>query len=158
MDLIFIDRMRTQQDRILVKQLYDNIFADDSDYFDYNKSDINLLITCKNVYIGDCVLERSDKATNLNSDNLLVLRNQLPLLRNLGHCINMNWMTILVGDSCTGKSSVISLLAKLCNRDLKVISVNSAMDTTEILGGFEQANFTRHFQDLMSKLSKKNCG
>lgn len=143
--------MRTLEDRHKVKKLYEDIFTN---HDIYDNRDTNFFITCKHVYIGDCILERCDQDRNLNFNDLLILRNQLPILRMLGHCINMNWMTILVGDSCIGKTSVISLLAKLCNKDLKVISVNSAMDTTEILGGFEQANFTRHFQDLMGNLEK----
>jgi midasin (ATPase involved in ribosome maturation) len=52
-------------------------------------------------------------------------------------------MTILghifqVGGPGSGKSSNVSLLAGLVGRPLRVLPVNSAMDTTEILGGFEQ--------------------
>lgn len=32
------------------------------------------------------------------------------------------------------------VMAQLCNKDLDVLSVNSAMDTMEILGGFEQVS------------------
>jgi len=40
--------------------------------------------------------------------------------------------------SGSGKTSVIKTLAQLYGCELRVLSVNAAMDTMEILGGFEQ--------------------
>lgn len=47
-----------------------------------------------------------------------------------------------VGNSGSGKTSVVQVVAQLCNKELDVLSVNSAMDTMEILGGFEQVSGT----------------
>ena len=43
-----------------------------------------------------------------------------------------------VGESSCGKSNVIRLLAGLLDRPLHILSMSSDMDTTELLGGFEQ--------------------
>ncbi|CAB0012963.1 unnamed protein product, partial [Nesidiocoris tenuis] len=43
-----------------------------------------------------------------------------------------------VGDSYCGKSSVVKTLAQLVGKKVYSIPVSSAMDTTELLGGFEQ--------------------
>ena len=43
-----------------------------------------------------------------------------------------------VGSKDSGKSSVVQTLATLVGQKLHVLSMNSAMDTTELLGGFEQ--------------------
>lgn len=43
-----------------------------------------------------------------------------------------------VGPSGSGKTKLAHLAAQLAGRELQVLSVNSAMDTSEILGGFEQ--------------------
>lgn len=53
-------------------------------------------------------------------------------------CVKMGWMAILVGPSASGKSSLVHLLALLTGHRLRVMAMNSAMDTTELLGGFEQ--------------------
>lgn len=45
-----------------------------------------------------------------------------------------------IGASGCGKSNVVRLLAALAGQKLKSIGMNSAMDTTEILGGFEQVS------------------
>lgn len=53
-------------------------------------------------------------------------------------CVQMSWMVILVGPASVGKTSLVQLLAHLTGHTLKIMAVNSAMDTTELLGGFEQ--------------------
>lgn len=53
-------------------------------------------------------------------------------------CVQMSWMVILVGPASVGKTSLVQLLAHLTGHNLKIMAMNSAMDTTELLGGFEQ--------------------
>lgn len=55
-------------------------------------------------------------------------------------CVHMSWMVILVGPAAVGKTSLVELLAHLTGHRLKTMAMNSAMDTTELLGGFEQVN------------------
>jgi midasin (ATPase involved in ribosome maturation) len=43
-----------------------------------------------------------------------------------------------VGTAGVGKSSLVELLAELSGNQLHVLPMNSATDTTELLGGFEQ--------------------
>ena len=43
-----------------------------------------------------------------------------------------------VGPSSSGKTSMVQVLASLSGRPLNVLHMNSEMDTTELLGGFEQ--------------------
>ncbi|KAH3728957.1 hypothetical protein DPMN_054920 [Dreissena polymorpha] len=45
-----------------------------------------------------------------------------------------------VGSPSSGKSSTVELLARLTGNQLNVLAMNSAMDTTELLGGFEQVS------------------
>lgn len=46
-----------------------------------------------------------------------------------------------MGPSGAGKSTIVRALAELCGQQLHVLSVNSEMDTIELLGGFEQVRF-----------------
>lgn len=55
-------------------------------------------------------------------------------------CVHMSWMVILVGPASVGKTSLVQLLAQLTGHTLKIMAMNSAMDTTELLGGFEQVS------------------
>ena len=43
-----------------------------------------------------------------------------------------------VGPASCGKTSLVSILSSLTSHPLRVLSMNSEMDTTELLGGFEQ--------------------
>ena len=53
-----------------------------------------------------------------------------------------------VGSRSCGKTSLVQLLAQLTGNKLEVMAMNSAMDTTELLGGFEQVN---HFELLNTR-------
>lgn len=54
-----------------------------------------------------------------------------------------------IGASACGKSTVVRLLAALTGQKLRSIAVNTAMDTTEILGGFEQVGGQRETDNLI---------
>jgi len=43
-----------------------------------------------------------------------------------------------VGPRASGKTSLVRLAAQLTGHPLDILNTNSAMDTTELLGGFEQ--------------------
>lgn len=68
----------------------------------------------------------------------------------------MSWMVILVGPAAVGKTSLVELLAHLTGHRLKIMAMNSAMDTTELLGGFEQVNTVLVIRQCFCFLL--NCG
>ena len=51
-------------------------------------------------------------------------------------------VALQVGGSASGKTSLVHVLASLTGNRLDVLPMNSAMDTTELLGGFEQVRQT----------------
>ena len=76
--------------------------------------------------------------TSLVSLYILSIHQALHPLESLMKCVEMGWMSILVGPTASGKTSLVRLLALLTGHRLRVMAMNSAMDTTELLGGFEQ--------------------
>ncbi|XP_076652583.1 midasin [Halictus rubicundus] len=146
--LIYINRMRTDIDKHQVVEIYYETFP--LEIYPLPDPEFPVHFTKEKIFLGDEVLDRSDSAV-YEDDNLLLLRDQKPLLKDLAHCVNMNWMTILIGDTGSGKTSLVHLLANLAGQKLKSIVVNSAMDTTEILGGFEQTDYDRHFEELLER-------
>ncbi|XP_012135538.2 midasin [Megachile rotundata] len=146
--LIYVDRMRTHEDKNNVIEIYNSIFSQDK--YPLPNPEFPIHITREKVFLGDEILDRSDSAV-YEDDDLLLLREQKTVVRSLAQCVNMNWMTILVGGSGTGKSSLVHLLANLAGQKLKSVVINSAMDTTEILGGFEQTDYDRHFEELLER-------
>ncbi|XP_046422100.1 midasin [Neodiprion fabricii] len=148
-DLIYIDRMRTREDKLRVRDMYIEMFSPN----EYPLPPVQPItyITQDRFYLGDVSLKRSSTCVH-DEKTLLLLRNQTATLKSLIRCVNMNWMSILVGGSGCGKTSLVQLLAKLAGQKLRSISVNSAMDTTELLGGFEQTDYNRHLEEMTDQI------
>ncbi|XP_043500763.1 midasin [Polistes fuscatus] len=148
MELIYVSRMRTQIDKEKVRKTYEEHFSIEK--YPLPPLEPSVYISEDTFYIDDVTIPLSPTTIYSNS-NLLVLRDQWTTLKQLIQCVQMNWMSILVGSSGCGKSSVVRLLANLIGQKLKCIVVNSAMDTTEILGSFEQIDYSRHLEELLER-------
>uniref|UniRef100_A0A2A4JDZ7 Midasin n=1 Tax=Heliothis virescens TaxID=7102 RepID=A0A2A4JDZ7_HELVI len=152
-DILYVNRMRTEEDKKKMIENYDKIF-----YPKYPRSDCNpqFYLNTATISIGDVQIPRNQEKVFKNrraaETNLLVLRNQVPTLKAVAQSIKMNWLTILVGPTATGKSSIVQVLADLTGNELQVIPVTSAMDVSDLLGGFEQVDFNRNLESLFDKI------
>lgn len=152
-DMLYTNRMRTAEDKDKMTRDYNEIFCPE-----YPKSDNTpqFNINDKDIIIGGVVLQRNIEKAFKNrravETNLLVLRNQLPTLKSLAQSVKMNWLSILVGPTATGKSSIVQVLADLTGNDLQVIPVTSAMDVSDLLGGFEQVDYNRNLENIYDKI------
>lgn len=152
-DMLYVNRMRTAEDKDKMTRNYDEIFCPEYPRSD-NTSQFN--ISDKEIVIGDVVLERKPEKLFKNrramETKLLVLRNQLATLKSLAQSVKMNWLSILVGPTATGKSSIVQVLAELTGNELQVLPVTSAMDVSDLLGGFEQVDYNRNLESLFDKI------
>ncbi|CAB0035735.1 unnamed protein product [Trichogramma brassicae] len=155
LELIYVERMRTNEDKHMVKKIYHEMF--DVTAYPLLPS-VTVHISPEKIYFGQIDIPRTDSSFCVDS-KLLLLRNQLSTLRSLALCVKMNWMSIIVGGPGSGKSSVVRVLAQMAGQKLKSIAVNPEMDTTEILGGFEQTDYNRHLENLVeqTKIVLMNC-
>ncbi|XP_044750466.1 midasin [Coccinella septempunctata] len=146
-NLLYADRMRTLSDKEKVFEIFEEVFC-----CKIGGTKPILYLNQKRVYFGDVHLDKDSvgevQIKRGEDSDCLVLRNQLPTLRSLSYCVNLGWMSILVGSSGCGKSGVVKTLASLAGKTLKTFPVTSAMDTTDILGGFEQTDYSRHLDEL----------
>ncbi|XP_067947567.1 midasin-like [Watersipora subatra] len=105
------------------------------------RHDINTMrifhLTNDHLLIGNMLMRRSNKQS-FNQSEACILHKQLSALESLATCMDMGWMAILDGPDCSGKSTIARILCDLIGEELKVFSMNSAMDTTDLLGGFAQ--------------------
>jgi len=81
-----------------------------------------------------------------------ILQGGLNALENMMRCVEKGWMAILSGPAACGKTSLVRLLATLTGNRLHEFSMNSSIDTTELLGGFEQIDLERHKGILLSNV------
>lgn len=70
------------------------------------------------------------------------------MLEALAHCVQQSLPALLVGTIASGKSAAVQTLATLCGQPLVEISLNGSSDTSDLLGGFEQASMGHRLQVL----------
>ncbi|XP_032235337.2 midasin-like isoform X2 [Nematostella vectensis] len=147
--MIYSDRMRTASDKVKVLELFREIFSD----FQYSPQNPMLHVTASHIQVGHSFLPRSPciRPTLVTSHPLQMLHHHLPYMESLMKCLEMNWMAVLIGPRSCGKTSLVRMVAGLTSSKLDVMTMNSAMDTTELLGGFEQADLNRHWEDVVSR-------
>ncbi|KAJ3606919.1 hypothetical protein NHX12_026435, partial [Muraenolepis orangiensis] len=128
--LVYADRMRSE-----VLCVFRKVFG--ADFEPYVRSR-EFHITPLNLQVGFSVLQRSGGAPMSLDPPLSITHQALCPLESLMKCVEQGWMSILVGPSASGKTGLVRLLALLTGHRLRVLAMNSSMDTTELLGGFEQ--------------------
>ncbi|KAM9018411.1 midasin isoform 3-T4 [Ara ararauna] len=146
--LVYGERMRTREDKEMVISTFRDIFGQEADVYMGTRE---FHITPYNVQIGYSVLSRGNYIPRPGR-NLSLLHHSLQSLEFIMKCVHMSWMVILVGPAAVGKTSLVELLAHLTGHRLKIMAMNSAMDTTELLGGFEQVDINRPWQRLLEKV------
>ena len=60
----------------------------------------------------------------------------LRLMESIGVCIRENEPTLLVGETGTGKTTILQQLAQVCGRQLIVQNLSLQTDSTDLLGGY----------------------
>ena len=173
-DLIYLQRMRTNEDREYISSIYSELFNQSLDVLlnttystttstggstssgNHYQAPINYKITSDYLNIGNTIVPISSNSFNkhlkYNYPELQILPNQLNQLENIIKCIELNWMVILIGNSASGKTSLIQVLSNLLGKPLHQFYMNSSVDTTELLGGFEQIDLARKKKFIFSKL------
>ena len=139
-DMLYTQRLRTEQDRGLIKQRFDDHFGSSS-----NKAHPKLQVSQSFVTVGSTRLERFSETSHWSG--VPTQENEpdvaLSLLRPMeavACCIRMNWPCLLVGPASTGKSVLLKTLADACNIHIESLAMTSSTDVTELIGCFEQTD------------------
>ena len=138
-DLVFARRMRSPADRQRVYELFASCFDGLTVPCPEDRQVIR--ITPHHVQLGQAVMARREHVAGVAQQLDLRLSPSLcPPLEAMMQALNMGWMINLVGPRAAGKTSLVRLLAALTGQPLREFAMNSAVDTMEILGGFEQVD------------------
>ncbi|KAL8701577.1 MAG: hypothetical protein Q9224_000432, partial [Gallowayella concinna] len=78
----------------------------------------------------------------------------LPLVESVMLCVQKSWPVLLVGPSGSGKTEMIKHLASCIGTDLVELSINADMDTTDLVGGYEQSDCQRQKAAFIRRLGK----
>ncbi|KAG5519126.1 hypothetical protein PMAC_002214 [Pneumocystis sp. 'macacae'] len=142
LDIIIKQRFRTVKDQKIVDRIYQEVFGNPpANYNLYYRLSTNFF------QVGHALLPRNS-ILNYNKNSFFnIFKNQLKIIESLIFCIKFNWPCILVGPSASGKTSLIKFISFILGAKLVEFPVNNDIDTTDIIGGFEQI-------DLILKLNK----
>ncbi|KAJ2451337.1 AAA ATPase midasin [Coemansia sp. RSA 2336] len=143
--LLYVHRMRTQADRQQVLDLFHSVFGRS-----LQMQAPSVHVTESTLQVGNAMLLRHPEHVQLS--RLQLLAGQLPYLESLAKCIEMRWMPILVGSAGAGKTSLVRWLARATGNKLVEFAMNAGVDTSEILGGFEQVDMQRHRSRLLQSM------
>ncbi|PWN30597.1 P-loop containing nucleoside triphosphate hydrolase protein, partial [Jaminaea rosea] len=130
---LYIQRFRSKSDRQAAAALYESIFG----------TKVNPdarpwpTLSSRHVQFGHALLPRHPTGSTSDID-LAVLPGHLPALEALADCVRLQWMSILVGSSACGKTSLVRMLASFVGAPLEEVRMNSGVDTMDVLGTFEQ--------------------
>ena len=113
-------------------------------------------ITNKMIHIGQTSLRRfsSNEAArdnSLRSESTLLLSRLLPM-EAVSRCISSKWPCLLVGPTGSGKTSIITGLAELCNVTLVEQCLSPSSDVSELVGCFEQVESMSDVRETVEKL------
>lgn len=141
--------MRTAGDRKEVLRLYEQVFGAKPFINPYPRVHLNSQF----VIVGNIAIERNSiQACSIANSQLKILPGIRQSLEAVAHCIQHQWMCILVGSSSSGKTSLIRLLAHLTGNVLNELNLSSTTDISELLGCFEQYDAIRNFRHVIDQV------
>ncbi|XP_030490703.2 midasin isoform X2 [Cannabis sativa] len=147
LNTVYLQRMRTEDDRRQVLHLYEEIFK----VKPYINPSPRVQLNSQYLIVGNTSIERKGvQSSKVSSDSLKVLPAVRQSLEAVAQCMKHQWLCILVGPTSSGKTSLIRLLAELTGNVLNELHLSSGTDISEILGCFEQYNAIRNFRFVVS--------
>lgn len=148
--LIYVNRFRHSEDRLLVWSEFEQVFKT-------TRCDLPpaIRVLPSHVQVGQVILQRSGHIAA--ADRRVLLSSQLTSLESVMRCVQMRWMAIMVGSGDSLKSETVHALAQLTGHRLRLLHVNSEMDSMELLGGFEQKDFVRRLKSFETTIWHLIC-
>ncbi|KAF7800661.1 midasin [Senna tora] len=149
LNIVYIQRMRTAADRKEVLRLFKEVFEVAPLINPYPRVEPK----SHHLIVGNAAIKRNRVQVLTSSSCQLQLLPEIRLnLEAAAHCIEHQWLCILIGPSCSGKSSLIRLLANLTGNVLNELNLSSATDISELLGSFEQYDALRNFHSVVAQV------
>ena len=153
LNIIFIQRMRCDEDRNHISSVFKEIFGDKMNIT--MKTISSITVSSQYLTVGSSSLIRNQsKSVIIQPSSHILLQNSSDILESLIQCVNMNSLVLLTGSSSSGKTSLIRLLSKFAGYKLEEFSMNSGVDTIELLGGFEQVDLVRRQEKILELLEE----
>ncbi|GAB4842594.1 hypothetical protein Ancab_012570 [Ancistrocladus abbreviatus] len=151
LNVVYVQRMRTDADRREVLELYQHIFGVKPSINPYPRVQLN----GKFLVVGNACIKRNNfQSTETLCTELKILPDIRNSLEAAVQCVQQQWLCILIGQTSCGKTSLVRLLAQLTGNVLNEINLSSSTDTSDLIGCFEQFNAFRNFQSVVAQVDR----
>ncbi|XP_057771067.1 midasin isoform X2 [Salvia miltiorrhiza] len=87
--------------------------------------------------IGRCNLQHAEMAPNRNKKPFVELRSSVHALERIACSVKYNEPVLLVGETGTGKTTLVQTLATRLGQKLTVLNLSQQSDVADLLGGFK---------------------
>ncbi|RCN27203.1 hypothetical protein ANCCAN_27063 [Ancylostoma caninum] len=132
-EILFVNRMRRREDRQKLRDLYEELFGEPC-----VAAPVVLSADQNELHIGKVCLRRHNNATNGGHPAQRLLSTQYVLMHQLAVCVDMQWLSLIIGPRNCGKRSTLENLADICGVQLHTIILNAETDAQELIGSYEQ--------------------
>ena len=146
---LFRHRFRTPEDRDSMMMLQTEHFKETGPSLPQYTAK-----TAEIAEIGQGIMQRDQSKRYLRNRTWHIPTFNTSIAESVLLCIERSWPTILVGPSRSGKTEVILHLADLMGAEVVEMCLNPDMDTMDLVGGFEQVDDHRQFDDLLMAVKR----
>lgn len=140
MQLVYYQRMRCDQDKSYIRNVFSIVFLCDAEYLNQVSNDVALYWTADKVYLNDVVLSRKQAdvldLVNRQEQSPLLLDSQRQQLKQIIETVHMEKPLLLCGSTDSGKTKLIDALCVLSNR-----LCNTDIIDDSVTGSFQQVSF-----------------
>lgn len=147
---LITQRFRTTEDAVRATTLFEKYFGKHRQVTNFHQ------ITPKFWQMGKSIASKVSNRSAEEDTNQLIhhLQCNTEILETMMISIQHAWPVILVGPSNSGKTSVLRQLAQQYGMRLHEFCMNGDIDSTDLLGGFDQANADHDLAEIWDKVEK----
>ena len=146
LNIVVKQRFRTNEDRSKVDSLITDTFGS------YRSRDNIFEVNKHYTQANGEIIKRNDLIQHKSGTHLVPLQCNYEVYESVLRCINYNWPLILVGPTGSGKSDIIKFMSSVIGTKVYEFSMNSDVDSMDILGGYEQVDLTRKVSYVVNDL------
>ena len=146
LSLLFLQRFRTPDDVAAVSAILQQYFQPNVSHSYFHG------VSEGSIEIGLGLLPRKNCLQSSRKETLSAEQLNLPIAESVMLCVQNKWPCLLVGASGSGKTLLIHKLASSVGAGIVDLPLNSEMDTTDLVGGYEQIDPKRQLASLVKKL------
>lgn len=146
LNMIVCQRFRTSKDQNMARACFEDVFGP------LKRRDKYYNLTETFLQAGGCALARSEPVQYRSDEHLLPLQCNFEVMESALRSVVHNLPLILTGPSSSGKTSIVKFLGSILGRKVDIFAMNSDVDSTDILGGFEQVDLTKAVNNYIGEV------